>query len=150
VTRWRWIVPLLLAWGPASGVAEEVDVRILPAAGGAAITIHAEVARDPEVRRRGLMWRRELAVDAGMLFLMEAERVQRFWMKNCFIPLDMVFADGDGRVVHVVHQALPCPPMRADCPTYSSDKPASVVLELAGGVAARHGIGAGSRLLWPR
>ena len=147
--RWGWLLLLLLlAWGGVDGAAEEVDVRIDPAGGRTPITIHAEVARDPVTRRRGLMERRALAPDAGMLFFMPDERVQQFWMKNCYIALDMIFADRDGRVVHVVHDAQPCPPMRADCPTYSSERPAAVVLEVSAGTAARHGIGARSWLKW--
>lgn len=147
MTRWPWsLLPLLAAVSaPAAG---QVDVRIDPGGGHPPLVIHAEVARDPEAQRRGLMGRRDLAPDAGMLFLMGEERVQRFWMKDCYIALDMVFADRDGRVVHVVHDAQPCPAMRADCPTYSSERPAAVVLELPAGTAQRHPIGPGSRLDW--
>ena len=94
------------------------------------------------------MERRDLAPDAGMLFLMAETRVQQFWMKNCYIPLDMIFADRDGVVVHVTHDAQPCPAMRVDCPTYSSERPAAVVLEVPAGTAERHGIQPGSRLQW--
>jgi uncharacterized membrane protein (UPF0127 family) len=147
VSRWFWSLLLLLVAGPA-WAAEMVDVRIAPASGRPAVTIHAEVARDPDTQRHGLMERRELAADAGMLFLMPEERVQAFWMKNCYIPLDMIFADHTGRVVDVVHDAQPCPAMRVDCPTYSSDEPAAVVLEVPGGTAERLGIAPGSRLRW--
>jgi len=147
VRRWGWLFLLLLAVRAAAG-AEELDVRIDPGSGHPPVTIHAEVARDPEVQRRGLMERRELAPDAGMLFLMPDERVQQFWMKNCYIALDMIFADGDGVVVHVTHDAQPCPVMCTDCPTYSSERPAAVVLEVPGGTASRLGIGAGARLRW--
>lgn len=144
--RRLWPLLLLLAAvSPAAG--EGVDVRI-ELGDGSQLTVHAEVARDPATQRHGLMERRELAADEGMLFLMPEERVQRFWMKNCYIPLDMVFADRDGRVVHVVHDAQPCPAMRTDCPTYSSQAPAAVVLEVPGGTAARLGIAKGSRLRW--
>ena len=145
--RWGWLLPLLLALGSASA-AEELDVRVDPGSGHPGLTIHAEVARDPAAQRRGLMERRELAPDAGMLFLMPEERVQRFWMKNCYIALDMIFADRAGRVVHVVPDAQPCPAMRTDCPTYSSEKPAAVVLEVPAGTAERHHIEPGSRLRW--
>jgi len=147
VRRWGWLLLLLLAVGPAAG-AEQVDVQIEPGDGRPVLTIHAEVARDAASQRRGLMERRELAADAGMLFLMPEERVQRFWMKNCYIPLDMLFADRDGRVVHVVHDAQPCPAMRSDCLTYSSEAPAAVVLEVPAGTAERHHIEPGSRLRW--
>jgi len=147
VRRWGCLLLLLLAVRPAAG-AEPVEVRIESGDGRPVLTVHAEIARDTASQRRGLMERRELAPDAGMLFLMPEERVQRFWMKNCYIPLDMIFADHTGRVVHVAHDAQPCPAMRSDCPTYSSEEPAAVVLEVPGGTAARLGIGPGSRLRW--
>jgi len=147
VSRWGWWLLLLLVVRPASG-AEQVDVHIDPGDGRSPVTIHAEVARDPASQRHGLMERRALSADAGMLFLMPEERVQQFWMKNCYIPLDMIFADHDGRVVHVVHDAQPCPEMRVDCPTYSSGVPAAVVLEVPAGTAERHHIEGGSRLRW--
>jgi len=147
VTRWGWLLLFLLAVGPAAG-AERLDVRIDPGDGRPVLIIHAEVARDPATQRHGLMERRELAPDAGMLFLMPEERVQEFWMKNCYIPLDMIFAGREGRVVHVVHDAQPCPAMRSDCLTYSSEEPAAVVLEVPAGTASRLGIGPGSRLRW--
>jgi uncharacterized membrane protein (UPF0127 family) len=147
VRRWAWLLLLLLAVRRASA-AEQLDVQIDPASGHPALTIHAEVVRDPEAQRRGLMERRELAPDAGMIFFMPEERVQRFWMKNCYIALDMIFADRAGRVVHVVPDAQPCPAMRTDCPTYSSEAPAAVVLEVPAGTAAQHEIGPGSRLRW--
>jgi uncharacterized membrane protein (UPF0127 family) len=147
VSRRFWSLLLLLVAGPA-WAAEMVDVRIDPGSGRPTVTIHAEVARDPATQRHGLMERRELAPDAGMLFLMPEEKVQEFWMKNCYITLDMIFADHSGRVVHVAQDAQPCPAMRVDCPHYSSEVPAAVVLEVPGGTASRLGIGEGSRLHW--
>ena len=145
----RWLGALLLSLAAATAAAaERVDVRIEPGNGHPPVTIHAEVARDPAAQRHGLMERRDLAPDAGMLFLMAETRVQQFWMKNCYIALDMIFADRDGVVVHVTHDAPPCPAMRVDCPTYSSEKPAAVVLEVPAGTAERRGIGPGSKLTW--
>ena len=147
MTRRLWVLLLLLAGLPAWAT-ETIDVHIDRGKGRPVTTIHAEVARDPATQRQGLMERHELAADAGMLFLMPEERVQKFWMKNCYITLDMIFADHSGRVVHVAHDAQPCPAMRVDCPTYSSEVPAAVVLEVPGGTAERLGIGSGSRLAW--
>lgn len=147
MTRRFWSLLLLLAAVPA-GAAEVVEVHVDPGNGRPPLTIHAEVARDPATQRHGLMERRALAPDAGMLFLMPEERVQRFWMKDCYLPLDMIFADRAGHVVHVVHDARPCPAMRTDCPTYSSERPAAVVLEVLAGTAERHRIAPGSWLWW--
>ena len=147
MTRRCWPLLFLLAALP-TWASELVDVHIDRGQGQPPLTVHAEVARDAATQRHGLMERRELAPDGGMLFLMPEERVQQFWMKNCYLPLDMIFADHAGRVVHVVHDAQPCPEMRVDCPTYSSAEAASVVLEVPGGTAARLEIVPGSRLRW--
>jgi len=141
------LLVLLLA-ATTAGRAEELTVRITPAAGSAPFTVHAEVVRTPEAQARGLMGRHHLAADRGMLFLFPDERPRTFWMKNCFIALDMLFADGDGRVVHVQHDAPPCPSVVLQCPTYPSEAPAATVLELPAGTAAAHHLEVGSRIRW--
>ncbi len=138
---------LFLAAVAAHG-AERTTVRVTPAGGGPEFVVRAEVARTPEAWRRGLMGRHTLAADAGMLFLFPRERPRTFWMKDCFIALDMLFADREGRVVHVQHDAPPCPSVALQCPTYPSEAPAAVVLELPAGTAAAHHLGVGSRIRW--
>lgn len=140
------LLALLLA--ATAGWGEALTVRLTPAAGGAPLIVHAEVVRTPEAQARGLMGRRQLAADRGMLFLFADERPRTFWMKNCFIALDMLFADRDGRVVHIEHDAPPCPDVVLQCPTYPSEAPAAVVLELPAGTAATHHIDVGSRIRW--
>jgi len=140
------LLALLLA--ATSAWAEELTVRITPIAGGVPLTVHAEVVRTPEAQARGLMGRHQLAPDRGMLFLFPDERPRTFWMKNCFIALDMLFADRNGRVVHIEHDAPPCPSVVLQCPTYPSEAPAATVLELPAGTAATHHLGVGSRIAW--
>ncbi len=96
---------------------------------------------------RGLMCRRAMQRDWGMLFLMEQTRVQSFWMMNTLMPLDMVFIDEDWTVVGVVANATP----RTTSPR-TVGKPSRFVLELVGGEAARAGITAGvsARFYAPR
>jgi len=140
------LLALLLA--AATGWSEVLTVRVTPAAGGAPFTVHAEVVRTPEAQARGLMGRHQLAANRGMLFLFPDQRPRTFWMKNCFIALDMLFANRDGRVVHVQHDAPPCPSVVLQCATYPSEAPAAVVLELPAGSAAAHHLGVGSRIRW--
>lgn len=96
---------------------------------------------------RGLMCRRQMKPDWGMLFLMPDTKVQSFWMLNTLMPLDMVFIDEDWTVVGVVARATP----QTTTPR-TVGKPSRFVLELVGGEAARAGISAGvkARFYAPR
>jgi uncharacterized membrane protein (UPF0127 family) len=106
--------------------------------------IKLELAETPEEHRQGLMFRSHLEADHGMLFLFDQEGFPSFWMKNTWIPLDMVFLDSKGTVTHV---AASVPPCRSEpCPEYTPDKPSSAVLELNAGTAARHGVRPGVTL----
>lgn len=98
-----------------------------------------EVADTPEVRQRGLMYRQRLEPDHGMVFVFPRERVQVFYMKNTFIPLDMVFVDANGRVVGVVENAAPL----TEESRYVQE-PSMYVIELLAGTAKRHGITKGT------
>jgi uncharacterized membrane protein (UPF0127 family) len=103
-----------------------------------------EVARTPEEQAQGLMFRESLPEKTGMLFPFGDKGIHQFWMKNTMIPLDMVWMDGDGKVLFVSADTPPC---KADpCPSYGPDTPAASVLEIAGGKAAREKIGVGSVL----
>ena len=66
-----------------------------------------EIARTPNHRRQGLMFRTELAADAGMLFVYESEREITMWMKNTLIPLDMLFIGDDGRIARIAERTTP-------------------------------------------
>ncbi len=97
-------------------------------------TFHLEVALTPQALQQGLMYRTKLSADKGMMFPFTPTRRVDFWMKNCLIPLDMVFLR-KGQVVHVVHSAPPC---RQDpCPSYPSVHSVDLVLEIPAGTAKR-------------
>ena len=103
-----------------------------------------EVARTPQETGQGLMFRESLRPRSGMLFLFQDGQPHRFWMKNTMIPLDMIWLDGEGRVIFVSANTPPC---RADpCPSYGPDVPIDSVLEIAGGMAEREKVTPGSRL----
>jgi len=106
--------------------------------------VRLELALTDEERAQGLMFRDALAADAGMLFIFEAEEPVPFWMKNTFIPLDMIWISSEGEAVDV-HAGVP--PCRSDpCPSYAPSKPGRAVLEVNAGFAAAHGIRPGVRL----
>jgi uncharacterized protein len=103
-----------------------------------------ELAITPEQQSQGLMYRQRLAADAGMLFLYPSEQPLLMWMSNTFIPLDMVFINADGRIRRIAERTVP-----HSLATIGSDGPALAVLELNGGTAARLGIAAGDRVIYP-
>ena len=103
-----------------------------------------ELPRTPDQMARGLMHRRQLAADAGMLFLYPADRAITMWMKNTLIPLDMLFIASDGRIVNIVERTVPL-----SLQVIESVGPARGVLEINGGTARRLGIESGDRVRYP-
>ena len=100
-----------------------------------------EVAANDADRQRGLMYRREMAADAGMIFDFGYEQPVSMWMANTYIPLDMLFITADGKVAHVAARTVP--ESRA---TVSAPRPVRYVLELNGGTAERLGIKPGAQV----
>ena len=94
-----------------------------------------ELADTEPQREQGLMFRRSMAPDAGMLFDFGQEQVVSFWMRNTLIPLDMLFITADGRILNIHQRAIP-----HDETGINSDGPVRAVLELNGGTVARLGI----------
>jgi uncharacterized membrane protein (UPF0127 family) len=106
--------------------------------------IIVEVASNDETRARGLMFRDSLADDRGMIFLFPQSGIYPFWMKQTLIPLDMIWIDEGGKIVHI---SAAVPPCTADpCPSYSPEKIARNVLELRAGRAAELGLKIGDVL----
>ena len=102
--------------------------------------IRAEVAQTPEERSIGLMFRKTLGTNDGMLFSFEQPGVQCFWMKNTLLPLSVAFIADDGRVVNLDSMK----PQTLD--GHCSTKPVRYVLEMNDGWFIKRGIGAGTRL----
>jgi len=107
---------------------------ILETAGGPQ-TIDVEVARDPAARERGLMYRRHLPENRGMLFDFDKPQTVLMWMKNTYIPLDMIFISRDGKVTHIEENTEPLSEA-----IISSHGPAFAVLEVNAGVAKKLGL----------
>jgi uncharacterized membrane protein (UPF0127 family) len=102
-----------------------------------------ELAETPKQQEQGLMFRRDMKPDAGMLFVGDGDAVLTMWMKNTFIPLDMVFIAKDGRITHIRKRAVP-----QSLETISSGGPVRAVLELNSGVTDRLGIKPGDRVIY--
>lgn len=107
--------------------------------------ITIQIADNDAEREEGLMWRRYMPEDDGMLFIFNDQVIQTFWMKNTFIPLDMVFADSTGKIVSIHANATPFSEA-----TISSGSPAEYVVEVNGGFCARYGIEEGDRIEFER
>jgi len=90
------------------------------------------------------MYRESLGDGRGMLFLFPAPSSQKFWMKNCNFPIDIVWLDSGRRVTFFSVHTPPC--HEDPCPTYGPETPALSVLEIPDGAAAREGIVAGARI----
>jgi hypothetical protein len=103
-----------------------------------------EIADTPEKHALGLMHRRSLKSDYGMLFIFADEEVRSFWMKNTLIPLDMIFINSGHQVVDLFHAVPPCP--GDPCPSYTSAYPARFVLEIAGGTAKKLKLAPGDKI----
>lgn len=112
---------------------------VLRVPGREPVVVRVEVADTEPRRDRGLMYRRHLAPSTGMLFVFDRMEHQSFWMKNTFIPLDMIFIDDALRVVGVVEDATP---LTEDAREVEGDS--QYVLEVSAGFARRHGIGPGT------
>ncbi len=117
-------------------------LEIVTATGAHAFAI--EVMRTDEERARGLMFRRFMPADRGMLFDFKTEQPVLMWMKNTYIPLDMIFIARNGTVTHVAANAEPMSER-----TISSGPPAYAVLEVNAGLAAKIGLKPGDKVRHP-
>ena len=132
---WFAALAVALAAMIATGGAEASELRVesvaLVSETGRHI-INAEIADTPQTRATGLMFRRDLAADAGMLFIYDDPQNITMWMKNTYISLDMIFADARGQIISIARDTEP----------FSTDiieagGPAKVVLEVPAGTAQR-------------
>ena len=150
----RFLAPLALGLlaacsgaAPDNGGQPQEAAGTIPAvirtAKGATHRFAIEVARTRQEQEKGLMFRKELKPDGGMLFPMDPPRTASFWMKDTLIPLDMLFIHTDGTIAFIQAQAQPYSRIPV-----SAGIPVAAVLELRGGRAAELGIGEGDRLSW--
>lgn len=141
------LITALSAAMPA--VAQQIPQTGLPVVelGAGMHLIHAEVARTDEQRAIGLMARKEMAPNAGMIFVFEQPAQQCFWMRNTLIPLSAAFVADDGTIVNIVEMQ----PL-SDA-SHCSTKPVRYVLEMNKGWFDKRGLKAGSKLRggpWPK
>jgi hypothetical protein len=117
----------------------QLELPKLPLSAGMHL-IQAQVASTPDQRSIGLMFRREMPANEGMLFIFEQPQTQCFWMKNTFLPLTAAFVADDGSIVNLTDMK----PQTTD--SHCSTKPVRYVLEMHQGWFDKRGIKAGTRL----
>lgn len=142
----RWILLFILSFGPSAYSAEAAEpgpsavsfntrkIKVKD------VTLKVEIADTPERFSRGLMYRKNLPADSGMLFIFPHEQTQSFWMKNTFIPLSIGFFDAKKRLVDIQDMEPVKSEMDMRPPSYVSRKPAQFALEVPKGWFAKHRI----------
>ncbi len=103
--------------------------------------INVEIAKTQKQREIGLMGRKKLALGNGMLFIFEKQGIQRVWMKNTLIPLDVIFLSAQGEIVSFFKKLQPCKSKK--CPIYDSAENTKLMLEVNAGMIDRENIGIG-------
>lgn len=134
---------LFLCLASVAGAGEKFDTQPLTIVtkNGKNHAFTVELAVTPRQREQGLMNRREMAPDHGMLFAFGETRQVFMWMKNTYLPLDMLFIGKDGKIRSIKENARPL-----DESIIDSKGPIDYVLELNGGTVKRLGIRTGNRV----
>lgn len=133
------LLAILLGMLPLAACSSDERLVAHTATGDYAFTV--EVVDTPESRSKGLMFRQSLDKDAGMLFDFGKEQQTAFWMRNTFIPLDMIFIAADGTVKTIHVNAKPHDPTGIP-----SEVPVQFVLEIPGGRSVEIGLKPGDRI----
>ncbi len=129
----------------AAGPARPAGLQTLEIASKTGVHAFAvEIADTDAEREKGLMFRKELPEGSGMLFDFHARADVSFWMQNTYIPLDMIFIRGDGRILRIAENTEPL-----STRIIPSGGPVRAVLEVIGGTARKMGIAPGDRVASP-
>ncbi|PIY17559.1 hypothetical protein CO112_00530 [Candidatus Dojkabacteria bacterium CG_4_9_14_3_um_filter_150_Dojkabacteria_WS6_41_13] len=110
------------------------------------VVFTSEVAQTDETRALGLMYRTQLDPYAGMYFIFKDDVQGGFWMKNCEIPLDLIFIDSENKIIDIRANVPPCKqldPTQTTCPSYVPKAPYRTVLEVNGGTAKANNFSVG-------
>ena len=137
-----FIVVIALLLGGSGRAADNSVLEIASKSGVHTFTV--EIADTEAAREKGLMYRRALPEGTGMLFDFKRDQDVSFWMQNTYIPLDMLFIRGDGRILRIQENAEPL-----STKLIPSGGPVRAVLEVIGGTTRKLGIAAGDRVAHP-
>lgn len=137
------ILPLILAIQITGGLILGGTTVYFPESDA---SLKTEVADTPQEREKGLMFRKKLSIDQGMLFVFPEEAPRGFWMKNTLIPLDMLFVDSEGRIINI-EEAYPEPNTSDEnLKVYKSEEPAKYVIETNSSFTERRNIEEGDQV----
>ncbi len=144
--RFRPVIPALGFVVLLAGVvyAQALETLSIATQGGQKQTFKVEVARNDADRAQGLMFRRSMPADQGMLFDFVRVEPVSMWMQNTYLPLDMLFIRADGTIARIAANTEPL-----STRTIPSGEPVLAVLELNAGTAAKLGIKPGDRVEHP-
>ncbi len=137
-------VATLMIASPAISAPPDTPGTLVIRTSSSDVTFEIETASTPGEQARGLMFRRSLAGNAGMLFTYNDARIIGMWMRNTYISLDMIFIAADGRIAHIARETEPFSEE-----TITSVARVTAVLEIAGGRADALGIRLGDQVLHP-
>ena len=141
----RWTAFLLFGLLIAVGPLRAAGLQTLEIASKTGVhTFAVEIADTEAAREKGLMFRKELPEGRGMLFDFHREQDVSFWMQNTYIPLDMIFIRGDGRISRIAENTEPL-----STRMIPSGGPVRGVLEVIAGTARKLGIAPGDRVAFP-
>jgi uncharacterized membrane protein (UPF0127 family) len=144
VTRLAACFAALVLLSPTAGAQDAAREALNIVTDDGEHVFQVEIADDPRERAVGLMFRREMPADAGMLFDFMEEQPASFWMRNTYIPLDMLFIRADGTIDSIGERTTPLSEK-----SVPSKGPVRFVLEINGGLSDRLGIEAGDRVTGP-
>ena len=144
------ILLLCLVWSTGGCSPQEPEVvtgtlDFVHADGTVIRTINIDIAADERTRQKGLMDRRSLTLDEGMLFIFPSPDSQSFWMRNTYIPLDIMFIGKDSSIVNIARRTTPLSDQ-----LINSDGPAQYVVEVRGGFSERFDIDKTTKVRWQR
>jgi uncharacterized protein len=141
----RWTAFILLGLLVGVGPARPAGLQTVEIASKTGVHAFAvELADNDADRAKGLMYRKELPEGRGMLFDFQRDQEVGFWMQNTYIPLDMIFIRGDGRILRIAENTEPL-----STRIIPSGGPVRAVLEVIGGTTRKLGIAPGDRVAHP-
>ena len=139
-----WTPPLLSQKTFAGEKSKTEEISLHPVTLPSGTTLSVEIADSMSKRSLGLMFRKNLPENQGMLFIYNKKGSYRIWMKNCFIHLDIIWLNQEKKIIEMKENAPPC--QKDPCPIYGSHDDVLYILETSSGTIKRQGLSLGSKI----